>query len=189
MTGKAAYSGINPEEGINAIMLAAKALTAISKYGRIDSETTLNTGLLNGGVAFNVVAPEAKCAIDMRSLSVEKVNRMKDETFRILKAVVEECGGKFDAEIHEGCPPVPLKKDHHCITIAERAAEKLGFKPLLKTSCGCSDWNFLSGHGLPCAVLATGMSNIHTTGEYLKEEDLFNIARWVYEIIKLAAER
>lgn len=189
VTGKAAHSGINPEEGINAVMLAAKALTALPKYGRIDEETTLNVGLLSGGVAFNVVAPEAKCTIDMRSLDPDKVDRLRDETFRILKEAVEKGGGRFDAEINEGCPPVAIGKDHPCITLAEKAAERLGFKSLLKTSCGCSDGNFLNGHGLPCAVLATGMSNIHTTGEYLKEEDLFNTARWVYEIIKLAAER
>ncbi len=117
-------------------MLAAKALTAISKYGRIDSETTLNTGLLNGGVAFNVVAPEAKCAIDIRSLSVEKVNRMKDETFRILKAVVEECGGKFDAEIHEGCPSgAPQKRPplyYHCGKSCGKTRVQTTFKDQLR---------------------------------------------------------
>ena len=74
-----------------------------------------------------------------------------------------------------------------CIKLAEQAAEKMGLKPELKTTGGCSDGNFLCGYGLPCALLATGMSNVHTTEEYLKEDDLFGTAQWMYEIIKLNA--
>ena len=59
----------------------------------------------------------------------------------------------------------------------------------MKTTGGCSDGNYLCGYGLPCALLATGMSNVHTTEEYLKEEDLYNTARWVYGIIKEAAAK
>ena len=59
----------------------------------------------------------------------------------------------------------------------------------LKTTGGCSDGNYLCGYGLPCGLLATGMSNVHTTEEYLKEEDLYNTARWTYEIIKEAAAK
>lgn len=88
----------------------------------------------------------------------------------------------------EGCPAVELNKDHECIKLAARAAETLGFPVELKTTGGCSDGNYLCGYGLPCGLLATGMSNVHTTAEYLKEEDLYNTARWTYEIIKEAAK-
>jgi hypothetical protein len=75
------------------------------------------------------------------------------------------------------------------VPVAELAAEKMGLKPELKTTGGCSDGNFLCGYGLPCALLATGMSNVHTTEEYLKEDDLFGTAQWMYEIVKLNAEQ
>ena len=45
--GKSAHAGIEPEKGINAIMLAAKALTALPAYGRLDEETTLNLSLIH----------------------------------------------------------------------------------------------------------------------------------------------
>ena len=77
--------------------------------------------------------------------------------------------------------------DHKCVKLAELAAEKMGLQPELKTTGGCSDGNFLCGYGLPCALLATGMSNVHTTEEYLKEDDLFGTAQWMYEIVKLNA--
>ena len=189
VTGKAAHAGIAPEEGDNAIMLAADALSKLPAYGRIDKETTFNVGLFNAGVGTNVVCPEAKFVIDMRSLNVEGLEKLKDDTIKLITEVVTSQGGKVEFEVHEGCPAVAVPTDHKCVKLAELAAEKMGLKPELKTTGGCSDGNFLCGYGLPCALLATGMSNVHTTEEYLKEDDLFGTAKWMYEIVKLNAEQ
>ena len=62
ITGKAAHAGVEPEKGINAIMLAAQALTALPAYGRLDDETTLSVGKIEGGLASNIVAPNADTA-------------------------------------------------------------------------------------------------------------------------------
>ncbi len=189
VTGKAAHAGIAPEDGVNAIMLAADALAKLPAYGRIDAETTFNVGVFNAGVGTNVVCPEAKFVIDMRSLNVEKLEKLKDETIQHITEVITAQGGKVEFDVHEGCPAVAVPQDHDCIKLAERAAQNLGRIPELKTTGGCSDGNYLCGYGLPCALLATGMSNVHTTEEYLKEDDLFGTAKWMYEIIKLAAEK
>lgn len=186
--GKAAHAGIAPELGVNAIMLAADALSKLPAYGRIDSETTLNVGVFNAGVGNNVVAPEAKFVIDMRSLDVEKLEKLKDDVISIITETVESQSGKVDIKVEEGCPAVSVAKDHACIKLAQAAAQNIGRKTELKTTGGCSDGNYLCGYGLPCALLATGMSNVHTTEEYLKEDDLFGTAQWMYEIIRLAAE-
>jgi tripeptide aminopeptidase len=118
---------------------------------------------------------------------VEGLEKLKDETIKLITDVVTSQGGKVEFDVQEGCPAVSVPTDHACIKLAERAAEKMGLKPELKTTGGCSDGNFLCGYGLPCALLATGMSNVHTTEEYLKESDLFGTAQWMYEIIKLNA--
>lgn len=186
--GKAAHAGIAPEEGVNAIMLAADALSKLPAYGRLDSETTFNIGMFNAGVGTNIVCPEAKFVIDMRSLNVPRLEALKDSTIALIKEAVEAGGGQVEFDVVEGCPAVELNKDHECIKLAARAAETLGFPVELKTTGGCSDGNYLCGYGLPCGLLATGMSNVHTTAEYLKEEDLYNTARWTYEIIKEAAK-
>lgn len=187
--GKAAHAGIAPEEGVNAIMLAADALSKLPAYGRLDSETTFNIGMFNAGVGTNIVCPEAKFVIDMRSLNVPRLEALKDSTIALIKEAVEAGGGQVEFDVVEGCPAVELNKDHECIKLAARAAETLGFPVVeLKTTGGCSDGNYLCGYGLPCGLLATGMSNVHTTAEYLKEEDLYNTARWTYEIIKEAAK-
>ena len=52
--GKAAHAGINPEDGVNAIQAAARALADL-ELGRIDKETTCNLGIIEGGRARNIV--------------------------------------------------------------------------------------------------------------------------------------
>lgn len=186
--GKAAHAGIAPEEGVNAIMLAAEALSKLPAYGRIDEETTFNIGVFNAGIGTNIVCPEAKFVIDMRSLNVPKLEKLKDDTIALIKEIVEAGRGEVEFEVVEGCPAVELSKEHPCIELAKRSAERLGFKVELKTTGGCSDGNYLCGYGLPCGLLATGMSNVHTTEEYLKESDLYDTARWIYETVLVAAE-
>lgn len=187
--GKAAHAGLEPEKGINAIMLAAKAISKIPAYGRVDAETTLNVDVFNAGVGNNIVCPEAKLVIDMRSLNVPYLERLKDETMAMIKETVEAGGGQVEFEVVVGSPAVEVAKDHDCIKLAQQTGEALGFDVKLATTGGCSDGNYLCGYGLPCVLLGTGMSNIHSTEEYLKEEDLYNTARWTYEIIKAAAKK
>ena len=187
--GKSAHAGIAPEQGVNAIMLAAEALSKLPAYGRIDEETTFNIGVFNAGIGTNIVCPEAKFVIDMRSLNVPKLEKLKDDTIALIKETVEAGKGQVEFEVVEGCPAVEPSKDHPSIELATRSAERLGFKVELKTTGGCSDGNYLCGYGLPCGLLATGMSNVHTTEEYLKESDLYDTARWIYETVKVAAEK
>lgn len=187
--GKAAHAGLEPEKGINAIMLAAKALTALPAYGRLDEETTLSIGQIEGGTATNVVAEQVKFVIDMRCMDPDKLESLKDETISIIREAVEAGGGQLDADPVEGSPAVHVAEDHAAVLLAKQAAQNLNLPFELMQTGGCSDGNFLCGYGLPCVLLATGMSNIHTTEEFVKECDLYDCARWVTEIIRIAGQK
>ena len=52
--GKDAHAGAHPEDGVNAISVAAKAIACLEP-GRVDEETTFNIGLIEGGQATNIV--------------------------------------------------------------------------------------------------------------------------------------
>ena len=64
--GRAAHSGMFPEEGRSAIQAAAKAIADL-RLGRVDEETTANVGTISGGTAGNIVPEwcsflaEARC--------------------------------------------------------------------------------------------------------------------------------
>lgn len=187
--GKSAHAGIEPEKGINAIMLAAKALAALPAYGRLDEETTLNVGQIEGGAATNIVAEQARFVIDMRCMDPEKLERLKDATISLIREVVEAGGGMLEVEPVEGSPAVHVAEDHAAVLLAKQSADNLQLPFELTKTGGCSDGNFLCGYGLPCILLATGMSKVHTTEEYLRECDLYDCARWVTEIIRIAGQQ
>jgi len=186
--GQSAHAGLEPEKGINAIMLASKALAAIPKYGRIDDETTLNVGIIKGGIATNIVADECEFTLDIRSLNENNLNNLRDNIFDVMKSVVENGKGSINFLFSDGCPICNIKEDSYCIRLAERAAINLGAVVRLEKSGGCSDANYYTKMGYPTLCLGTGMNNIHTTMESLKEDDLYNTALWMKEIITLCCK-
>ena len=187
--GKSAHAGLEPEKGINAIMLAADALHALPAYGRIDEETTLSVDMIDGGLAPNIVPEACEIVIDMRCPNQTKLERLKNETVEIFRNVVEAKGGAVEVAVKEVAPGVNLNTDHATVKLAATAAEKLGFPVSTGFTGGCSDANFLCGMGLPTVLLATGMDKIHTTEERLALEDLYNAASWVLGIVEEAAEQ
>src|SRR5580765_585784 len=52
--GRAAHSGMYPEDGRSAIAAASKAISDL-KLGRVDEETTANVGIIQGGTAGNIM--------------------------------------------------------------------------------------------------------------------------------------
>ncbi|MBQ9764001.1 MAG: M20/M25/M40 family metallo-hydrolase [Phascolarctobacterium sp.] len=186
--GKKAHGGVEPEKGINAIMIAAKALAEVKRYGRIDEETTCNIGLIGGGVATNVVPDLVEIEGDVRSRSNEKLEAVREEVVSTICNAVEKFGGKFTAEVEHKYSGFFIDTNSTVVKLAERACQLYGFTPDITQTGGGSDANFFNAYGVPCVILGTGMKNVHTVEEFLKEEDLYNSALMVYGILQAAIE-
>src|SRR5207244_12370567 len=76
--GRAAHSGMYPEEGRSAIAAAARAIADL-RLGRIDDETTANVGQIEGGTAGNVVPEHCRCTDEARGHDERKVGSMLQE--------------------------------------------------------------------------------------------------------------
>lgn len=64
--GVAAHAGLHPENGVNAIQLASRALARLP-LGRLDEESTANVGLISGGQATNIIPELARVEGEVRS--------------------------------------------------------------------------------------------------------------------------
>lgn len=186
--GKKAHGGVEPEKGINAIMIAAKALAEVERYGRIDEETTCNIGLISGGVATNVVPDLVEIEGDVRSRNNDKLEAIREEVVSTICNAVEKYGAKYTAEVEHKYSGFFIDTNSTVVKLAERACELHGFTPDITQTGGGSDANFFNAYGVPCVILGTGMQNAHTVDEYLKEEDLYNSALMVYGILQAACE-
>ena len=185
--GKTAHAGIAPEDGINAIVLAGKALAQV-KDGRMDFETTCNIGLIQAGTATNIVPDICTVTSEARSRNAEKLEALVAEIKSTFERVAQENGGSVEVTPARAYNPYVLQESDDVVQRAIRAAKNIDLPTSCEGTGGGSDANFFNAMGVPTAVLATGMTKVHTTDETLLEEDLYNTARWVIEIIKEAAK-
>lgn len=183
--GKPAHAGKDPENGVNAISVAAAAIAGM-KVGRVGPETTSNLGLIEGGTAVNVVCPFVKIRGEARSTNVAELDAQTAHMIERFETAAREYGATVEIdhlrhyESYEISPETPVVK------IAMEASEALGFSPALRTTLGGSDANVYNAKGLPCIVMATGMEHIHTHDERISRKDLVDTARLALEVLRRA---
>jgi tripeptide aminopeptidase len=190
--GKDAHAGAAPEKGINAIALAAKAIAALD-LGRIDEETTCNIGIIEGGIATNIVPNLVRVKGEARSHNEEKLNQITDRIVSSFKRVVEAYKGKdshdelprVDIRIEKDFSRTDIPSDHPVVALAKRAAENIGRKMKTKTSGGGADANVFFEKGILTGVLGTGMRDMHTVRESVNLDDMTRTVELLLEIIRL----
>ncbi len=180
--GRAAHAGMEPEKGINAIRVLSEIIVNIPA-GRIDMDTTVNTGIISGGRATNIVPDEAFCKIEIRSMVKEKMKEMEQK----VRASVKDISGKFGAKYrisgnmeYEG---FSIKRDDGIVKISSEALENIGINPALHVSGGGSDTNIFNKNGIRAINLSCGMQKVHTTGEFILIKDLIDGTRLVLSLI------
>ncbi len=190
--GLASHAGVCPEEGINAIKIAAEAIARM-RLGRIDAETTANLGLIEGGSAVNIVPDRVVVRGEARSHDESKLaaqsSHMADcfreaaEAHRIVKDG-REVRATVDAKIARDYPRMSLGEDAPVVTWVLAAAKKLGVPITCRKTGGGCDANIFNGYGLNVANLGTGMREIHTVNEYLLLNEFQQTARVVLEMLR-----
>ncbi len=189
--GKSAHAGSSPEKGINAITVAARAVSRLD-LGRIDEETTCNIGTIQGGVATNIVPEKVELQGEARSHDPEKLKMVSRNITRTFETVIEEfkalgLPARVETMIEEDFPNTRIPEDHKVIRLARKAAGNLGIPLGSRTTGGGADANVFFGKGLVAGVLGTGMTDIHTVNESIALKDMENTAHLILEILKIHA--
>jgi tripeptide aminopeptidase len=193
--GLEAHAGVCPEKGINAIKVAAEGIAQM-RLGRIDDETTANIGVVEGGMAVNIVPNHVILRGEARSHSEEKLNRQTEHMKHCLEDAAARHVLELDGKRHSAKVEAKIERDYDRMDVPESApivklvhaaarSLKLEVKTLA-TGGGC-DANVLNQKGLVVANLSTGMRDIHTVNEWLDLRDLNRSAQMVLEIVKLNA--
>jgi tripeptide aminopeptidase len=185
--GRAAHSGMYPEEGRSAIAAAARAIADL-RLGRIDEETTANVGTIAGGTARNIVPGRCSLTAEARSHDETKLAdlvREMSETFAFA-AALGEC--EVETLVRRGYRGYRFRRDDHVVRLARAALERTGFEPTYALSGGGADANVLNERGLACLNLANGMANIHTPQEEIAADDLEAMVEVTLALVEAARE-
>ena len=184
--GKPAHAGKDPENGINAIVVAAEAISGM-KMGRIGPETTANLGIIEGGTAVNVVCPSVRIRAEARSTSVPELEAQVNHMIERFEAAARAHGATVDIDHRRHYVSYAIPEDSEVVRYAAAASRALGLEPTARTTLGGSDANVYNAKGLPSIVLGTGMENIHTHDECISRTNLVDTARLALQIIREVA--
>jgi tripeptide aminopeptidase len=170
-SGRSAHAGMAPEEGRSAIAAAARAIADL-RLGRIDEETTANVGTIEGGTARNVVPERCFFRAEARSHDEAKLAdlvREMEETIAFAAAL-----GDCEAEttVERSYRAYRFRPEDEVVRLACAALRSSGFEPSFALSGGGADANVFNERGIPCLVLANGMTDIHTPDERIAVSDL-----------------
>ena len=171
VTSRASPAGFAPENGINAIAVAAQAIAGIPQ-GHVDAETTCNIGTITGGTAKNIVPEQCICTGEVRGFSHEKVLQCIEKIRRFFADAAKAYGALFEMETQEILRSYCVPENSPVIKRFQRVCSSLGFAGELRSTLGGSDnSNFLKA-GISGIVLSCGMQRVHSTDEYITLQEL-----------------
>jgi tripeptide aminopeptidase len=191
--GLEAHAGVCPERGISAIKVAADGISRM-RLGRIDHETTANIGVVEGGMAVNIVPNSVVLKAEARSHSQAKLDQQTQHMVQCLEQAAAAHTLDIDGKRFSASVQAKIERDYDrmdvpdgapIVQLVHAAAKNLHVQiKTLSTGGGC-DANVLNQKGLQVANLSTGMRDIHTVKEWLDLKDLNLSAQVVLEVVRL----
>jgi len=181
--GKSGHSNFKSDNTINAIIVASNAISQL-KTGKIDTKSTLNIGLIQGGRAPNIIPDVCAVKGEIRSFSNDETYVLLDDVIKLFTRVTEEYGAKLDVnyEMHIEAYETPL--NHPVVMRFQDVCDKLDITCRLCSTFGGSDNNNIEQHGIKGLVLASAMNSCHSNEEYTSVGELERITKITIELMK-----
>jgi len=169
-TGRSAHAAINPEDGISAIAMAARAvegILAIPKEGLV-----ANIGGIHGGEATNVVCDRVTMCAEARCYKKAPLDRYTAQFEECLKRAAADFGGGYTLELDLEFEGTYLPEETPAVRRFRAACEAAGVNYRAGRTMGGTDANNLAKYGVTAMCLGIGAKNPHSPGEYITMEHL-----------------
>jgi glutamate carboxypeptidase len=161
--GRAAHSGLRPENGINAVHELALQIAKISKWNQPKRGIGVHVNVASGGTRSNVIAAEAHAQIDIRVSHARDIQRLEGR-FHTLRPILK--GARLELRGGISRPPMERRMTAALYKHAAELGARMGI-PISEVSVGGgSDGNFTAAIGIPTldGLGAIG-ENAHSTRE------------------------
>lgn len=182
--GKAAHSGIEPQNGISAIEELAHKVLKLHALTDHEEGVSVSVGIIEGGESVNTIAPSAIARVDVR------ISRMDQAEFidRKIKEICEKSDVPGTSIILEGGinrpPMVKNEQTINLLNIIKDIGSKLGMEITDVATGGGSDASFTSAAGVPTVDgLGPVGGNPHSEEEYLEIPSLVERTNLLAELI------
>ena len=170
-TGVSSHAGGQPEAGASAIVEIARQVIDLQGHADQSRGLTINVGVINGGTRSNVVAEQARAAVDVRVTTLEDAARIE----RTLRALTPH-DPRVSLSVIGGINRPPMERSagvERLFRIAQSVAKEMEGVLTEGSTGGASDGNFSAALGVPTldglGALGDGPHAIH---EHVTIKDL-----------------
>jgi glutamate carboxypeptidase len=168
--GRAAHSGLRPQDGINAVHELALQIARISKWNDPRRGIGVQANVAKGGSRVNVIAPEATCEIDLRAERVADMRELEKQ-FRKLRPFLTGARLKVQGGFNRW--PMEQRISAELFQRAKKLAAEIGWKIEGTTVGGGSDGNLTASLGVQTLDgLGVAGSGAHSAGESIVLREL-----------------
>jgi acetylornithine deacetylase/succinyl-diaminopimelate desuccinylase-like protein len=183
--GGHSWSDYGQPSAIHELARLVTQLTALSMPS--NPRTSLNVGLISGGTGVNVLAPEARLELDVRSESPEVLKTLTQRVEQVIRSANRE-GVTSEMEVIGQRPAGEVPDDHPLVRLAEQCLTEQGLKATF--TAGSTDANIPLSRGYPALVLGiTTGGGAHTVHEYIDvapvEKGMEQLVRFVEGVFRL----
>jgi glutamate carboxypeptidase len=189
--GRAAHSGRNPRDGINALIPLAGFILECHEMNERRDSVFVNPAIVAGGTATNVVPDLASCQANVRTSTVDDEAWILRELNRFVTEIPKESG--YRVELSGGftaSPKMLSPQINNLIKLVQEAGHKIGVDIHSRPTGGTCDGNRLASFGLPnLDNLGARGNRIHSQDEFIRPESLVERARLLYEVLLELNER
>lgn len=168
--GESAHAGLDPDKGASAIVELSHQIQNLFALNDHDKGITVNVGMIEGGIAANVVAPESKAIIDVRVLTNEDAHNI-DTKIRALTPVNPHT--QLVIEGGTGRPPMEKTERNDLLWKAAKIeGARIGLILEAATAGGGSDGNTTSQYCATLDGLGTTGDGAHAPHEFIYTDKL-----------------
>ncbi|WP_371373800.1 M20/M25/M40 family metallo-hydrolase [Sporomusa aerivorans] len=181
--GRSAHAGNEPEKGLNAIRVAAVALSRL-KEGRISLNTTANFGSFHAGNSTNVVCDYAEILGEARSTNDYEIEQYLQDVKQIFAAVADEYQTEIEVSMQILYRAFSINETEAIAQIAARAMRNVGIEANFTSGGGGMDGNHFNANGIQAIGVALGYSKNHTPAEQVVIADMVKCGELIQELVK-----
>jgi tripeptide aminopeptidase len=183
ITGKGAHAGMEPENGISAIKAASLAIATL-KDGRIDSETTANFGIIQGGLIRNGVPDKCAIKVEVRSLNHNKCIALSNTYKEVFEVMARSIGAKADVSLNLAFKATRISEDAPMVQVAKKALKSAEIDPKVMVITGGLESAIYNEKGIETIPIGNGVKSEHSTSENVSIEDMKKVVQILQHILE-----
>jgi len=172
------------QKGVSAVHELAHKILALEQLTDLERETLVTVGLVNGGVARNMVPPLAHATIDLRFRTNEDGADLRRRIEEVARTSFLP-GARTRLRGGSGRPPmISTPATQELFAFLKNLAAQNGWRLRQGHNSGVGDANFTSRAGLPTVDgLGPHGNHAHSEREFIYTESLFERCRFIGQIL------